>query len=198
MTTYEVEVEFTEPMLGTVPVDNKALEFIAPKDLEVAHLEEERATAPEPELDENGQPVVEVKGRTSFHMVEGRPILYDYMLKGFFKDACSMLRRDGGAKEGTLSSKLTAFKKVIDGCVFVKPRQIPIEVADNKLLVVKRPLRVDTPKGSRVAIATSEAVPAGSRIAFRMIVGRRERQSHHDAGARRRRDLKAGVVFVEV
>ena len=81
-----------------------------------------------------------------------------------------MLRRDGGAKEGTLSSKLTAFKKVIDGCVFVKPRQIPIEVADNKLLVVKRPLRVDTPKGSRVAIATSEAVPAGSRIAFRMVI----------------------------
>ena len=51
---------------------------------------------------------------------EGQPILYDYQVKGFFKDACGMLGRIGGKTETgkkravNESGKLTAYKKIID------------------------------------------------------------------------------------
>lgn len=166
MDSVTVEVSFTAPMLGTVPLENKSLEFIRPRDLDTTHVEEEDHTAPGNHLavNEDGEPLVEPKGRTGFHMLDdGTPIMYDYMIKGFFKDAASMLRRSNK----TESAGLKAHKKVIDGCVFVEPRRIPILLPkDEGLLVVKRPLRVDTPHGSRVAIAVSEAAPEGSRIIF--------------------------------
>ena len=62
---------------------------------------------------------------------EGRPILYDYQVKGFFKDACGMLGRIGGKTETgkkravNESGKLTAYKKIIDGLIFVSPRRSP-------------------------------------------------------------------------
>ncbi len=103
------------------------------------------------------------KGSTGFHRVDGEPIIYDYALKGFFKESCSMLRR----VKGTASSKLAAHKKVVDGLIFVTPRQIPLILPDGASLGVnERPLRAQTPKGDRVAIARSETAPAGTTMEF--------------------------------
>lgn len=52
---------------------------------------------------------------------DGVPFCWDYQIKGFFKDACSSC-----ARARYRSSKLTAFKKVIDGTVFVEQRKIPV------------------------------------------------------------------------
>jgi hypothetical protein len=59
------------------------------------------------------------------------------VIKGFFKDACGMLRR----VKGSGSSKLRAYKKEIDGLVFVTPRQIPLVLPEGaELGLLERPV----------------------------------------------------------
>jgi len=92
---------------------------------------------------------------------EGRPILYDYQVKGFFKDACGMLGRIGGKTETgkkravNESGKLTAYKKIIDGLIFVSPRQIPLPIL-GEMNECQPPLRAQTAQGERVSLANSE------------------------------------------
>ncbi len=105
------------------------------------------------------------KGTTGFHREGDDPALYNYMIKGYFKDACGMLRRI----PDSLSSKITAYKKYIDGLVFIKPRKIPIKLA-GEIGILERPLRAQTPQGERVALARSEYAPAGSEITFNVLV----------------------------
>ena len=50
---------------------------------------------------------------TIFPRDNGVPIYWDYQIKGFFKDACGMLRKVTGSK----SSKIKAYKKEIDGLI---------------------------------------------------------------------------------
>lgn len=153
MANYKVKLTFTEPLLGTVP-KNKDLyrDYIASKAPDSSNGEREVETVQE----------MEEKGWTGFHCEGGCPILYDYVIKGFFKDACSMLRRVGS----TNSAKIAAHKKVIDGLVFVLPRQIQINTNGNELQIIERPLRANTAQGERVALAISDAAPAGSTIEF--------------------------------
>lgn len=98
---------------------------------------------------------------------DGVPFCWDYQIKGFFKDACSSLRR----VPGTRSSKLTAFKKVIDGTVFVEQRKIPFKLPDGaECGRCERPLRASSASGERVALAASETVPAGTVLEFSILV----------------------------
>lgn len=83
--------------------------------------------------------------------------------KGFFKDACSALSRVAD----TRSSKLKAYKKVIDGLIFPQPRKILFELPkDDTIGNCQRPLRAQTAQGERIALANSETVPAGTSITF--------------------------------
>ena len=98
---------------------------------------------------------------------DGVPFCWDYQIKGFFKDACSSLRR----VPGTRSSKLTAFKKVIDGTVFVEQRKIPFRLPEGAQCGrCERPLRASSASGERVALAASETVPAGTVLEFSILV----------------------------
>lgn len=72
-----------------------------------------------------------------------------------------MLRRVKGSE----CSKVKAFKKIIDGNVFVSPRKIPFAV-DGDMGDCQRPLRAKTMQGERVALANSETIPAGSTLTF--------------------------------
>lgn len=154
MTTYRVSVAFTEPILGTAPLNKQIYaDYIA-------------SNAPT----ENGQEEVETinedKGKTGFHRnCDGVPALYDYVIRGFFKDACGMLRRDTKSK----SAKLTAYKRIIDGLVFVEPRMIPFSMS-GEMDVLVRPLRAQTAQGERVALAHSEMIPTGSSVEFDVVV----------------------------
>ncbi len=121
--------------------------------------------------------------------VENVPYYYNYQIRGAFKDSCGLLARaeevdENGKKLGASeSAKLKAYKKVIDGCIFVFPRRIGIEIPEyslsddgttmipsydenGNLPILSRPLRTNGPTGERTAIAASEVIPAGSRIRF--------------------------------
>lgn len=155
ISTYKVVLTFVEPLLGTIPL-NKSIygDYIAqvidgkdPLD-EIETVEE--ATE---------------KGTTGFHKVDGQPIIYDYAVKGMFKDAAGMLRR----VPGTQSQKLTAYKKIIDGLVFIAPRRIPLRL-NGEIEILERPLRAQTAQGERVSLARSECAPMGSTLAFSVTV----------------------------
>ena len=153
MKTLEVKLTFTEEILGTSPSDEDIYRnFIATKAPDAATIEEE--------VDALGVDEVTEKGMTVFARdEEGRPCLYDYHIKGHFKDACSMLKKVGDNE----SSACKAFKKQIDGLIFVNPRLIPLVLPEGKEVgVCQRPLRAQTPMGERVALAISESVPAGT------------------------------------
>ncbi len=154
-----VTITFDEPILGTVPKDPEIYaRYIATKAaLTDEQLAEELATVEK----------VEEKGWTGFHQLNGDSILYDYVLKGFFKDACGMLRR----ASDTRSSKLKAYRKVIDGLVFITPRQIKLVLPDGeKLGMLERPLRAQTAQGERVTLARSDTCPPGTQITFTVTV----------------------------
>lgn len=101
------------------------------------------------------------KTMTVFPRDNGVPIYWDYQIKGFFKDACGMLRKVAGSK----SSKIKAYKKEIDGLIFVEERKIPIHF-DGEMSTCQRPLRGQTAQGERIALANSESIPAGSWVEF--------------------------------
>lgn len=169
MKTIKVKLTTTEGMLGTSPFNEEIYrDFIGSKSPDAATVEEEVAAL--------GADAVTEKGMTGFPRDEdGKPFIYDYQIKGFFKDACSMLNRVGGKDENgkkkklNESSKLTAFKKIIDGMIFVSPRQIPIDFT-GEVQLCQRPLRAQTMQGERVALAISEEVPAGASLTFDITV----------------------------
>ena len=65
--------------------------------------------------------------------------------------------------------ELKAHKKIIDGIIFVFPRQIELKLS-GKLSFNERPLRISTPKGDRTALARSEAAPAGTKIKIEILL----------------------------
>lgn len=129
MKKLKVKLTFTEPVLGTWPSNqNIAREFIASKSPDAATVEDEVAAL--------GADAVADKGMTVFPRNEaGQPVLYDYQIKGFFKDSCGMLGRIGGKTETgkkkavNESGKITAYKKVIDAqkrpFLSIKPAKKP-------------------------------------------------------------------------
>ena len=151
----KVKITLLEEMLGTASGNPEIHEeFIASKAPDAPSREEE--------IEALGVDEVVAKDKTVFPRdAEGRPILWDYQIKGFMKDACGMLRKVSGSE----SSKVKAYKKEIDGLIFVSPRAIPI-VFDGEVGECQRPLRAQTAQGERVALANSETVPAGSTIEF--------------------------------
>ena len=163
MKSIKVRLTLTESMLGTKSADPEVFgKYIASKAPDAQTIEEEIAAA--------GTDTVFDKSRTVFHTLEdGTPFLYDYQIKGFFKDACSMLSRltkktdDGKKKPVNESGKLSAYKKIIDGMIFVFPRKIPI-IFDGEITDCQRPLRAQTPQGERVCLASSDEIPAGATM----------------------------------
>jgi hypothetical protein len=71
---------------------------------------------------------------------------------------------------GTECSKLKAWRKVLDGLLFVEPRQIVLRLPDGAARGrCQRPLRAQTAQGERIALADSETAPAGTRIEIEIV-----------------------------
>ena len=166
------KITFTEGLLGTSPNDQDLYRnYIASKAPDATTMEDEVGAV--------GVDGMVEKGMTVFPRTEdGQPFLYDYQIKGFYKDACSMLSRQAKKDPETgkkvavnESSKLTAFKKIIDGMIFPTPRQIVIHMPEGKGIgICQRPLRAQTAQGERVALSISEEVPAGSWCEFTVVL----------------------------
>jgi hypothetical protein len=153
MKELKVKLTFTEEVLGTAS-NNPEIhdEFIASKAPDAPSRAEE--------VEALGVEEVVKKDITVFpKLVDGTPFVWDYQVKGFFKDTCSALRKVSGTK----SSKIKAFKKEIDGLVFIKERKIPFQEY-GKIGNCQRPLRGQTAQGERIALANSETVEKGAYI----------------------------------
>ena len=155
MKEIKVKLTFLEEVLGTASADKEIHDkFIAANAPDAPSRKEE--------IEALGVEEVSEKSMTVFpRNADGKPIFWDYQIKGFFKDACGMLRKI----PNSASSKIKAYKKEIDGLIFVKEREIPI-IFDGEIGSCQRPLRAQTAQGERVALANSETVPAGSTIEF--------------------------------
>lgn len=172
ISTLKVRLTFTEELLGTASSDPEIhATFIASKGPDAKTLKEE--------IEALGENAVVEKTMTVFaRNAAGGPTLWDYQIKGFFKDACGLLARAKGSKSGAL----TAYKKIIDGLVFVFPRGLSLILpeggeigldttltVDGKKVVIgqcHRPLRAQTAQGERIALAHSETVPIGTTVEF--------------------------------
>lgn len=151
--TMKIRITFTDELLGGASANADIhSEFIASKAPDAKSMEEE--------IEAVGLDEVERKATTIFpRNTDGSPMLWDYQVKGFFKDACGFLRR----VPGTEASKLKAYKKILDGLLFIHPRRIPLNISD-KIGCCQRPLRAQTMQGERVALASSESAPAGTYV----------------------------------
>lgn len=157
----KIRITLTEEVLGSSPSNEELLaSYIASKaptdDLTAQEVDNIKAQAAEE--------------RTTIFpkTADGTPFIYDYQIKGMFKDSCKALATAGkaGYPGGKHCAALKAYKKAIDGLIFVSPREIPYNLHGLKMGFCERPLRAQTPMGERVSIAKSETVPAGSTIEF--------------------------------
>ena len=159
MKEVKVRLTLTEEMLGTATANEQIYtDYIGSNAPDAPSLAEE--------VEALGADAVEEKAMTVFPKdSDGCPIMWDYQVKGFFKDTCGALKR----VSGTRSEKLKAFKKEIDGLIFPEPRKIRINV-NGEIGNCQRPLRAQTAQGERIALANSETVPAGSTIEFKVVL----------------------------
>lgn len=170
MRNMHIMLTFTEPILGTGNSNQEIhSEFIASKAPDAKSREEEIAAI--------GKEAVEEKTTTIFSCDEdGTPILWNYQVKGHFKESCRMLKRMTGEKCAEESLKLKNYNKVIDGTIEPKgdansySRKIRLIVPEgvdiSKIKTLQRPLRGKTAQGERIALASSEMLPAGTKAEF--------------------------------
>lgn len=151
----ELRCTLTEEMLGTKAANHDVFaDYIASK-------------CPDDDLRKQELDTAEHKeeaGTTVFHRGDDdRPIIWDYQVKGFLKEAGNVLRQTiPGTKDGVkVKNKYSGAKTKFDNFVFVYPRIIPLHF-DGDVGICERPLRVDTMQGPRVTVARSETVPAGT------------------------------------
>ena len=173
MKEIKVKVTYTEELLGTSPANQQLYEdFIASNAPDAPSRKQEIEAHGVMEVTEKAMTVFprlsEDELRDMGFDTDGDvPFTWDYQWKGYFKDSCGMLRNATGTK----SSKFTAYKKKIDGLVFVKERKVPLVLPDGGCTgECRRPLRADTPQGPRVALAYSETVPAGTTQEFTIVL----------------------------
>ena len=102
MKEVKVRLTLTEEMLGTATANEQIYtDYIGSNAPDAPSLAEE--------VEALGADAVEEKAMTVFPKdTDGCPIMWDYQVKGFFKDTCGALKR----VSGTRSEKLKAFKKI--------------------------------------------------------------------------------------
>lgn len=181
---------FIEELLGTAPGNPQLYaDFIVSKTSDQDKRDEELKSMPPEVLSEKGMTffsreytIPELGGNPSFAdggesvlkafpnvpkdfkfppRESGKPHLWDYQIKGFLKDSLGMLRQ----VPGQVSFGQTAYKKLVDGLIFVTPRKIFLQTPPGTgVSECQRPLRTSGPTGERTALANSETAPIGTVI----------------------------------
>lgn len=151
---YHVKLTMITEMLGSQPTVDVATEFIAAKnDIELPH--DEAMALPE---------ALE-RGTTVFHKVDGQPVLFDYSIKGFVKEAARTL--NGSEDVSSVKNLLAKVSKWL----FIEPRIIPLILPEGgQIAFNERPLRAQTAQGPRVALSRSEQLPVGTTLEFDIVV----------------------------
>jgi hypothetical protein len=141
-----VKIKLITELLGTVPMDKEVYATYIASLKPVTETEDEIET-----VDSR-----EERGWTSFHRDANGLLVYDYFIKGFFKNAGNVLKEE--LKIKNLRSKLSDL-------FFIQPRKIYLgkKKPDG---VIERPLRAQTAQGPRVTLARSDYIAAGTEIEF--------------------------------
>lgn len=155
MKEIKIRLTFIDDLLGTMPGNRDIFtDFVAKK---AETVNEEAEAIPVDEALE--------KGTTVFpRTADDKPFLYDYQIRGYFKESCKFLKK----VEGTKSSKEKAYKQKIDGLIFVKDRQNVIST-DKEIGICERPLRASTPQGERISLSRSESIAEGATLEFTVV-----------------------------
>lgn len=144
---YKLRITFTESVLGTQPQKDVATEFITSK-----ATDPDTGELPADELET--LPVALEKGTTAFHKLDNKPIYYDYMVKGFFKETGLVF--NGLRNVDNLRSK-------IENLLYISPRRIELHAPNgSQVTYCERPLRAMTAQGPRTSVARSEELPVGT------------------------------------
>lgn len=155
---FALRVRFLEPILGAQSTQQITKDFIA-KRAGIELPEDEEALLPE-KLE---------RASTVFHRQNESPVLLNYQLGGFLKEAARVrngyiVPKGGRAPLKNLQNKVTK-------TVFVFPRYLPLVMPEGVNFAElektdgfwnERPLRAETMQGPRVALARSEQLPAGT------------------------------------
>lgn len=168
----KVRITFTEPLLGTLASQTDvAKDFILGKHPNGEQPDEVSALPDESKI--------AVAMTTFSRTPDGLPMLWDYQIKGFLKEAChQMILMETFTKEDLkkVGLGLWQYKRTIDQLLFPQPRRIPLVLPTGtdpaRLSIVERPLRAETMQGPRIAVARSESAPAGTYIDCAVIVMR--------------------------
>jgi hypothetical protein len=163
MSKMRVKLTFTNDLLSTAASNPEIYaKFIASKAPDAETIEDEIAAVGVEGVLEQNMTVFPRDG-------QGRPFIYDYQIRGFFKDTCGALQRAAGNKGSrkniNKSAGVTSYKKLIDGAIFIEPREIVINF---KGLVdtCQRPIRINNAHGENTALVISESIPAGAAVEF--------------------------------
>lgn len=145
------KIELLTEMLGTVTKDPEVYKtYIESKKPEEKNGEDEYLT-----IDK-----VEEKGWTGFRRDDKGLFIYEYMVKGFLKNAGNILKD---------IVKIKALRSKIDNYVFILPRRIYIGQNEPDGMI-ERPLRAMTAQGPRVTLARSDFIKAGKIIEFEIVL----------------------------
>lgn len=156
---------FVEEVLGGLPGDKQIYStYVASKAPDAKTMAEEIAIY--------GEEEIEQQQTTVFPRCKNEICVIEYQMRGFLKSAAEALKRAG-------LLEVTAHKKVINDLIRISAKEsddkidrfIPFHSPDGKKNVpylVQRPLRAETAQGPRTALASSEALPAGTWFEFYM------------------------------
>lgn len=167
----KVCAELLEPMLGTVPKNEKIFtKYVAEKmgDFQghpiktIEEYDEEVASVPE-DIDGTA---------TGFHTDDEGIFIYNYMILGNIKNNLFICMSNG-------QGKVLNYKKSADLFLNIYPRKIRFKRGEEFLIKaddsLERSLRADTPKGPRTFLAKSDIINAGTRIKFEVKLMRNDR-----------------------
>src|SRR3972149_8276002 len=142
----KVKVKLLEPMLGTTAKDKEIYKsFIETK--KPADVKEDEA--------ENIEEIEE-RGWTGFLSDKNGLFVYDYFIKGFFKNAGNIMRNQ---------LKIRNLKSKIIDTVYIFPRKVYLGQKEPDG-VIERPIRCETQQGKRVSLARSDKVKEGTEFEF--------------------------------
>lgn len=154
-TEYKVGIKFNEPLLGSVPKNKE----VFTKHVQKLAVEKELITDSQADEEiESVQDLADFQGETGFFSDKDGKFLMDYQIKGFLKSAAETMKQFGNVKQ--LRSKVVKY-------VFVRPRRLYLPNSDQQL---QRPLRAKTARGERSALASSDMIPAGFGLEFKIRV----------------------------
>lgn len=142
----KVRITLTEEALGSAPSNEDLLATYIASKAPTSELSAE-------EIDNIKAQNAEDRITVFYKSADGTPFQYNYQVKGMFKDSCQMLAKAGkaGYSGGKACAALKAYKKAIDGLIFVYPREIHYDTHGLKMGYCERSLRAQTPMGERIS-----------------------------------------------